>query len=122
MFGYNRRHKRTYYNPPRKAMIKIKGQSNDVDIKEISRCGLRFISGGQYGIGEKLEFELPINDGEVKSSLFLKGKVVNEYKPDEPNDLHDYGIEFTPFRYLYEKNCIEKLVFSNWDFAAKSEP
>ena len=97
-------------DPQITSKIKHKKENLDVDVINPSRRGLRFKSGTEYKVGEKLKFELSSSDEVSNLSLNIKAKVVNDYG-NKVDGVYEYGVRFYRLLYWYEMNCIHDYVY-----------
>lgn len=105
-----RRSDKRLSNPEITSKIKRKDTLIDVDIINISRRGLRFKSGSEFKVGEKLKFELGSIGGDSNLSLRIKAKVVNNYG-NKTEGVYEYGVRFIRLLYWYEMNRIHDYVY-----------
>jgi len=114
MFYPARRADKRANNPPVSSVVKNKDSSHEVVVVNISRKGLRFRSGVQYKIGDKLNFGFSRGDEEneeVFLSMNIKGKILNEYAPKD-DDTFEYGVKFSSLLNWYEMNLIHEFVYA----------
>jgi len=98
------------------AMIKSGEQRHDIVVFDICRRGLSFGSTEKYKKGDKLSFELhinDINDGSESVVISVQAKVLNDFgKKDD--GLYHYGVKFFFLSSRYATACIEKhIIFPN---------
>jgi len=79
------------------AVIRNRTQRFEVAVLNISRGGLRFISRDIFRRGEKLNFELHLENGETTSVLRLNARIVNIYDSEADGHLSEYGVRFSFF-------------------------
>ena len=84
-------------NPQVNAVIRNRTQRFEAIVTNISRGGLRFTSRDIFRKGERLSFELHLEQGEMTSILRLNARIVNVYEGDEDNHFTDYGVRFLFF-------------------------
>ena len=111
MSGISRRSDKRVDNPHMAAVVRFEDKTCSVEIKNISRVGLRFHTSERFAKGDKLLFELRCCELNDNVPVTLKGKVKNEYPSGDP-DTREYGVRFCRPAQWHDMNIIHNFVYT----------